>query len=314
MIIFRRVLLSIVLIIATTAAYAEVEPSVLKKLNQLVEQGKYKSALSSIHEIQSSNPADPQVRFLKGLVLVQLGRPEEAIKIFSNLAIDYPELPEPHNNLAVLYAEAGRFEDARDALLMAIRTHPAYSTAHENLGDIYAHMAAAAYDKALSLDTSNKGAKTKLAMVSELFSAKSTLVETQVVQPEPKPVKASTALSSSVNEDINAILDALGQWATAWSGQDVEAYLSAYSEQFVPADGQSLSRWKKTRFQRLQAPSFIEVEVNNIDISQTRQSGNYLVTFLQSYKSNTYRDYTRKQLLMARESNRWLILREEVIR
>jgi len=47
-----------------------------------------------------------------------------------------PELPEPYNNLAVLYAARGDHDGARDALLRAISTHPSYATAHENLGDI----------------------------------------------------------------------------------------------------------------------------------------------------------------------------------
>jgi hypothetical protein len=53
---------------------------------------------------------------------------------------------------------------------MAIRTHPSYATAHENLGDIYAKMASQAYGKALQLDKGNQGAQTKLNLIKDLFS------------------------------------------------------------------------------------------------------------------------------------------------
>ena len=90
--------------------------------------------------------------------------------MFTELAQDYPELPEPYNNLAVLYASQGAYDKARNALEMAIRTHPSYATAHENLGDIYAKMASQAYDKALQLDRSNQAAQSKLNLIKELFS------------------------------------------------------------------------------------------------------------------------------------------------
>src|SRR5204862_2623498 len=117
---------------------------------------------------------DAQARFLKGLIYTQQGKTAEAIKIFTSLTEDYPDLPEPYNNLAVLYAGQGQYEKARQALEMAIRTHPSYATAHENLGDIYAKMASQAYDKALQLDRSNQAAQGKLNLIKDLFSQTST--------------------------------------------------------------------------------------------------------------------------------------------
>ena len=112
--------------------------------------------------------------FLKGLILTEQNKPNDAIKVFTDLSQDYPELPEPYNNLAVLYASQGQYDKARNSLEMAIRTHPSYATAHENLGDIYAKMASQAYDKALQLDRSNAAAQTKLNMIKDLFSQSAT--------------------------------------------------------------------------------------------------------------------------------------------
>src|SRR6185436_6783162 len=70
----------------------------------------------------------------------------------------------------VLYASQGQYDKARKSIEMAIRTHPSYAIAHENLGDVYAKMASEAYDKALQLDRGNAAAQTKLAMIKDLFS------------------------------------------------------------------------------------------------------------------------------------------------
>lgn len=137
---------------------------------QLFRQKQALPALEKIESFLAQKPRDPQGRFFKGLILTELGRIQEATQVFQKLTEDYPELPEPYNNLAVLYAQQKQYEKARTALEMAIRTHPSYAVAHENLGDIYARMATQAYDRALQLDSSNAGAQSKLNLIRELVS------------------------------------------------------------------------------------------------------------------------------------------------
>jgi tetratricopeptide (TPR) repeat protein len=108
------------------------------------------------------------MRFLKGVILTEQNRQADAIAVFSKLTEDYPDLPEPYNNLAVLYAGSGQYDKARAALENAIRTNPSYATAYENLGDIHARLASQAYDKALQLDSANNGAKSKLTLLRSL--------------------------------------------------------------------------------------------------------------------------------------------------
>src|SRR6202521_2153574 len=143
----------------------------LKDAQKLYGQGKLPPALEKVEVFLKSQPRDPQGRFLKGLVLTEQKRVPEAIQVFTGLTEDFPELPEPYNNLAVLYASQGNFDKAKAALELAIHTHPSYATAHENLGDIYAQLARRAYDKALQLDKNNATAQAKLAMIKDLFSA-----------------------------------------------------------------------------------------------------------------------------------------------
>lgn len=168
----------------------------LQDLQTLVKQGQLPQALEKADQLLASKPRDAQVRFLKGVVLSELNRSGEAIAVFQKLTEDYPELPEPYNNLAVLYAQQRQYDKARTALEMAIRTHPSYATAHENLGDIYARLASQAYDKALALDSSNQAAQNKLAMIREMMSVSGKTVRPAAVAsaaPAAKPAPAPAA-------------------------------------------------------------------------------------------------------------------------
>jgi len=140
----------------------------LKEAQKLQASGKLAQALEKVEAVLLAQPRDPQARFLKGVLLTDQKQPAEATKVFQALTQDYPELPEPWNNLAVLYAAQGEYDKARTALEVAISTHPGYSTAHENLGDIYAQMAGRSYDRALQLDKNNTTARAKLATVKDL--------------------------------------------------------------------------------------------------------------------------------------------------
>lgn len=164
----KRALAASLLLASLICSPVRADPT--QDLQALVKQGQFSQALERADSILASKPRDAQVRFLKGVVLSELNRGTEAIVVFQKLTEDYPELPEPYNNLAVLYAQQRQYDKARNALEMAIRTHPSYATAHENLGDIYARLASQAYDKALALDSSNVAAQNKLALIREMIS------------------------------------------------------------------------------------------------------------------------------------------------
>ena len=140
--------------------------------SQLVRANKFTEALAKVDSYLASKPADPQMRFLKGVIQRNLGKPAEAINTFTQLTQDYPELPEPYNNLAVLYAGQGLYDKARVTLEMAIRTNPNYATAHENLGDVYVRLASQSYNKALLLDSGNTAIPPKLTLTLEVFKPK----------------------------------------------------------------------------------------------------------------------------------------------
>ena len=178
-------LLGLALAVSVSFASAQTIPDV----QRLMKQGQMPQALEKVDLYIASKPKDAQGRFLKGLILTEMGRSAEAIAVFTKLTEDFPELPEPYNNLAVLYAQQKQYDKARASLEMAIRTHPSYSIAHENLGDVYSKLASQAYDKALQIDSSNKATQTKLSMIKDLISVST--------KPGTKPASGETPVKTA---------------------------------------------------------------------------------------------------------------------
>ena len=262
----------------------------------------------------AGDPTNPQARFLKGIVLTERAQTDAAIEVFAQLAAEYPDLPEPHNNLAVLYASRGEYVRARDALLLAINTHPSYATAHENLGDIYAKMAGLAYDKALQLDRKNDSAKAKLALMTEMVSIdeKAGTGTTQVASAKTSAVVTEMAVEPLANEEAERVLRTIHDWAQAWSDQDVDRYLTFYASNFNPADGTNRSQWAAVRRVRLRKPGFIRIGIDTPKI-ELQANQRVRATFVQSYQSDSYGDRVRKTLLLAMKAGEWKIIGEATI-
>src|SRR5712664_3276234 len=159
----------VVLLLTLTFSASPARADELQDIDRLLKQGQHAQALERVNQYLVQKPRDAKGRFIKGLILAEQNKVAEAIEVFTALARDYPELPEPYNNLAVLYATQGQYEKARQQLEMSIRTHPSYATAYENLGDVYTKLASQAYDKALQFDSSNSAAKNKLSLIRDLL-------------------------------------------------------------------------------------------------------------------------------------------------
>ena len=193
----------------------------LPDIQRLIKQGQHAQALEKVDAYLSSRPKDAQGRFLKGLIFTEMNRSADAINVFTKLSEDYPELPEPYNNLAVLYAQQKQYDKARTALEMAIRTHPAYAIAYENLGDIYAKLASQAYDKALQFDGGNTTTQNKLALIRDLIttSGKSNVKPSAsapaVSAPPPVAVPAPTPAQPVVKQVATATVVATTPGAAA---------------------------------------------------------------------------------------------------
>ncbi|SCX74293.1 tetratricopeptide repeat protein [Variovorax sp. EL159] len=141
-------------------------------VNLLLRQGKPNEALAKADTYIAGKPRDPQMRFLRGVILTEQNKQAEAITAFTQLTQDFPELPEPYNNLAALYASQSKFDQARNALETALRLNPNYATAHENLGDVYARLAAQEYVRAQQFASTNSSVAPKLALIRQIFTPK----------------------------------------------------------------------------------------------------------------------------------------------
>ncbi|PLZ02710.1 hypothetical protein CY652_09260 [Burkholderia sp. WAC0059] len=135
-----------------------------------IGQHDWARALTELDARIASNPRDVQARFKRATVLARLGRDNEAITAFTELTQLYPELPEPYNNLAALYAKQGRYDDARVALETAVKANPSYGLAYENLGDLYLHLADASYRRAASLGQVGAGTRQRLADLQKIVA------------------------------------------------------------------------------------------------------------------------------------------------
>lgn len=170
------------MIALSTSPFARADE--LADVQRLYYSGQAPAAMQRADQFLATNPKDPQMRFVKGVMLADAKRNAEATALFQQLTEDYPDLAEPYNNLAALYAGAGDYSKARATLEQALRTNPAYAIAHENLGDIYAAQAAQSYSRALKLDPASVTVPPKLAVVRELYK---TRTADATLPPGPSP-------------------------------------------------------------------------------------------------------------------------------
>jgi tetratricopeptide (TPR) repeat protein len=328
---------SLLLWVSIAAHAAEIEDA-----HKLFKSGQHSQALAKVNEYLVVKPKDAQARFLKGLILTEQGKASEAIKIFTGLTDDYPDLPEPYNNLAVLYASQGQYDKAKMLLEMAISTHPSYATAHENLGDIYAKMASQAYDRALQLDHGNATTQTKLAMIQNLFAGSprnkesgtrnfpaSDAVETSSVektpttvagnQSKPIPTIAATPAAKPSAAPVVKHMDTkksskeatamVMAWAAAWSAKNTDSYLSFYAKDFKTPGGESRAAWEDSRRERINKPKNIHVQVRNLTL-QFPDNDHAVVKFRQSYRSSHLKTVSNKTLMLVQTGNQWRIQEE----
>ena len=111
-------------------------------------------------------PAAPS--FSRTVALERLGRTEEAAKALRSLIAEYPEIPEPYNNLAVIEAGMGSLEEAVKLLDRALLLNPNFATAQKNRGDVYLALALESYEAAAPSLSSNTELQQRLKTLRRL--------------------------------------------------------------------------------------------------------------------------------------------------
>jgi len=159
------------LALAAAAALQAQTAQDLREVEKLFRGGDTTVAMQRADKAIAERPRDASMRFLRAVMLTELQRTAEAIDALNKLIEDFPDLPEPYNNLAVLLAAQGRIDAARELLETALRHDPGYAVAHENLGDVFVRLALRAFERANS-SRSDESLQRKLRLTRELAGAR----------------------------------------------------------------------------------------------------------------------------------------------
>lgn len=319
-----RLMFAIAWLLTGTVAIAAEED--YQRALKLVQQGQSRAAQQPLEAYVKEAPQDVRGRFLQGVLLIQLGKLTEATRLYQDLIEEFPQYPEPFNNLAVLYGMQGQYDKARAVLEMALHTHPSYAVAYENLGDVYSRMASQAYEKALQMDNKKPAGQPNLKLLTELRGAPEPVrlaVSKPVEASKPadkvadsqkpadagKPVEPAADSSKPLQPDVEAALKAVSDWAAAWSSNDIEAYFAAYAPDFQPSDGSSREQWTQLRTQRIAKPRRIAVSVLQPSV-RPLDDGRMQVSFRQQYRSGKLEEVGNKTLILVKSADRWLIQQE----
>ncbi len=183
---FRILAAALLLLAAFVAPVQAAVADELAEVTRLHHAGQSDAALARADKTLAANPKDAQMRFLKSVILADTGHTSEAQTILQQLVQEYPELAEPHNNLAALYAASGDYGRSRSELEETLRLKPGYAPAQENLGDVHVLLAAQSYAKALRLEPYSATLPKKLALARQI-----------VAEPPSKAIDPAGAASSA---------------------------------------------------------------------------------------------------------------------
>ena len=318
-------------------------------VSRLMRAGQYAEATAKSDQYLAGKPKDPQMRFLRGVIQTETGKTNDAIATFTQITQDYPELPEPYNNMAVLYAGQSQFDKARAALEMAIRTNPSYATAHENLGDVYAKLASQAYSKALQLDGGNAGVQPKLALIRTLFSADTKTsgkpaaaapaapstpatpptAPAVAVKPAPAPppvvavappakptpapaVPAVTPPAAAAVASAGAAEKEIESAVRAWADAWASKDMSAYLASYGTNFDTPGSQPRKAweEARRARIVGKSRISVKLSNLSVAVQGSKATAQFKQDYSADSLNVSSRKKLDLAKAGDRWVIVKE----
>lgn len=291
----------------------------LDEARQLGQQGNWQESFAQTGNYLKKNPGDIDALFLRGIAASKSGNPSQAIASFEEITRRRPDLPEPYNNLAVLYAKAGEYEKAQQALERALATHPSYAMAHNNLSQIYKKLAAIAYDRALNLKAGASQNEVPLAFIDSLHPVataptKAGVEKVAIAPPSRAPAATSLPIEAKAKTaDIKDIERLVQGWSRAWSTKDVAGYLGYYSPDYFPGDVASRPEWEQQRQDRLTRPKSIKVQVDQLKVEVIDEQTASAV-FLQRYRSDRISDTVRKQLRMKLQNGHWMIIEEVILR
>ena len=319
--VFSKIRLLVVLVgMACAAAHADDYSDV----SQLVRAGKLPEALTRADQYLSTQPKDPQMRFIKGVIQRDSGKTAEAITTFTKLT----------ENLGVFFANLA--SQAYNMALQLDTANPVVPTKLALIREIFgsgsakvAHTAASSQQPAAS--TATPAVKPPVVAVAPVSppvavapkptaptpTAPAVNAPLPTLTPTPPvatkaPVESASARAteSASSAQVKEVEAAVGKWATAWSARDVKSYLAAYGKDFDPPGSMGRKAWEEERTQRILGKSAISVKVDKLVVSV---NGNLAsAKFGQDYKAGGPAVSSNKTLDFAKVGERWHIVKETV--
>jgi tetratricopeptide (TPR) repeat protein len=298
-------------------------------MQQLIVQKNYAKAVQTGEALLQKKPGQLSTRFLTAYANQMTGNTERAIELYEGLIRDEPGLPEPRNNLAMIYLERGDYDQASQLLVSAINTRISYAIAYANLSQVYKGIASEAYRRAVSqssepasythdieltpitwLDSlepevsSQAGALASAAIVSAPTTATAEAEPAATTEAKAQPKADSTG-----NETL--LIAQVKYWAKAWSDKDFDGYRTSYAPGYRDSFD-SHAKWLEHRRSRILRPGEISVEISNIKVRR-HGDNRASVDFTQAFSSPTYSDRVVKRLDFERFGAEWKIASERVL-
>ena len=310
----RRYLLVFLCLLLPGAALAVLST---EQLQLLVEQEKYVEAVLEGNDILQQDPTDARARFLTAYSYQMIAKTDKAILLYRDLIRDHPNLPEPRNNLAMIYLEQGDYDLASQLLVEAINTHSSYATAYANLSQVYKGIASEAYRRAVSesSEPAKYNHKIKLTAITGLDSLAAEAGPMQQVASKPQPEPATTSTDSqtvvnAANQDT-LLIEGVRNWAQAWRNKNFDTYRASYAADYRDKFN-THEQWVKHRQDRILRPGDIKIEVSDFTVRQ-RGANRASVDFTQAFSSPGYSDRVIKRLDFQRVGSQWKIASERVL-
>ena len=148
-------------------------------IEKLTKERKFADAIKAIDAALVKSPRNVQLRFLKARLQIELRDQVSAKNTWIEITQQFPELPEPYNNLAALSANQGKWIEARDYLELALKLRPDYVTAQGNLAEVYLRLSELNYQSASKLQPNQREYDLRAKAIKEILNP--------VVKPINKP-------------------------------------------------------------------------------------------------------------------------------
>lgn len=103
------------------------------------------------------------------------------------------------------------------------------------------------------------------------------------------------------------VTDKLAGWLKAWEHQDVNTYLSFYSDKFKAPEN-NRAKWRNSRLHALKTNKNLSIRVSNLKINQIKNI--IELNFIQEFNSDNYSDVGIKELVLINDETDWKILKE----